>query len=121
MLGGVGAHGRQGAGVERLGMRAVGGRLRGGIRDGVTRSEQRDGYGELGGLMLGGVGVQLRLGHGYVGADARETGLLLHAILGYRGRVGMDADGDALKAGHRVGRSAGAGTGAGKDDEEDNE
>lgn len=51
--------------------------------------------------MLGGLRVQLRLGDGYVRADARDTGLLLHAIFCERGRVGMNANGDALKAGHR--------------------
>lgn len=51
--------------------------------------------------MFRSLGVQLRLWDRDVRADAREPRLFLHAIFWERGRVGMNANGDALEAGHR--------------------
>lgn len=101
MLGRVRVCRGDGTGIERLWVRIRRCGLGCRVGDGMTRRQERNGDGETSRLMLSRLGVQLGLRHRYVGADARDARLFLHAMLMKRGSVSMDADGDALEAGHR--------------------
>jgi hypothetical protein len=82
-------------------MRIILRRFRSCVRDRMAGGQEGYRNGELGSLVLGRVRVQLGLGNGYVVADARDTRLSLHAVLGQRGTICVDADRDTLEAGHR--------------------
>ncbi len=83
----------------------------------MTRCQQSDGDSKLGRLVFRSVGIQLRLWDGYISADAREARLSLHAMFGKRSTICVDADCDALEAGHReryFGRALERGRGEGR-------